>query len=148
MFRKIIHKCLHFIKFSFSFFRSIDPYASNKTILLVDNETDFCDLIGNALDKQGFKVIVAHTLASAITQLKTYNPSIILLDQNLPDGLGIDFIGENKSTLENKNIILISANPSTELRETAMKLGVFDFLSKPLPPSALNKVVYLAATFY
>ena len=147
MLSKIFYNSIDFVKFSFSFFRSMDNYVANKTILLADDEVDFCRLIGSVLHKQGFKVVFAHSLESAKFLLLTHDPAIILLDQNLPNGLGTEFIEKNRAVLADKHIILITADPSNELRAIAMKLGVFDFLSKPFQLSALNKMIYLAASF-
>ncbi len=119
----------------------------NKTILLVDDDIDFCDLIGNILENQGFKVVCSHSLESAAESLNTCNPSIILLDHNMPDGLGTEFLEKYKQDLENKYIIFITGEDSQELKEKAFRLGIFDFLPKPFHPSALNKIVYLAAAF-
>ena len=147
MLRKIFYTCIHFIKIGFSFFRSDDAYVSDKTMLLVDGEVDFCQLNANALEKQGFKVIVAHTLESAKFQLYAYNPTIILLNHKLPDGPGIEFLEKNKLVLENKHVVFMTEDSSIELRATSVKLGAFDILPKPFEPSALNKIVYLAANF-
>lgn len=147
MLRKIFYRCIHFIKIGFSFFRSDDSYVSNKTILLVDGEVDSCQLNANALEKQGFKVVVAHTLESAKFQLNAYSPTIILLDHKLPDGLGIEFLEKNKLVFENKHVVFMTEDSSTDLRAVSVKLGAFDILPKPFEASALNKIVYNAAIF-
>src|ERR1700729_928201 len=117
----------------------MENYGVNKTILLVDDELDFCFLISQTLRKQGFKVVSAHTLESAKTELAACDPTIILLDHNLPDGLGTEFLEKNKSLLERKYVIYITGDKSPELRSAATGLGIFDFLPKPFHPSALNK---------
>ncbi len=137
----------NFTKFVFSFFKSMESYVTNKTVLVVDDEIDFCHMIRSVLSKQGFKVILAHTLEFAITQLATHNPTIILLDHNMPDGLGTRFLENNKSALKNRHVIFITGDDSPAIKDEAIKLGVFDFLPKPFHYSALNKVMYLAATF-
>ena len=147
MLSKLVHIFGNFLTFSFSFFRSMDTYVTNKTILLVDDDADFCDLIAPLLQRQGFKVLSAYTLESAKDQLIAYSPSIILLDHLMPDGLGAEFLVTNKTQLENKNVIFITADPSPDLKDKVKELGVFDFLPKPFHPSALNKIIYLAATF-
>jgi two-component system response regulator PilR (NtrC family) len=143
----LLHIFDNFLTFSFPFFRSMDTYVTNKTILLVDDDLDFCDLIAPILEKQGFKVITAYTLESAKVQLIAYSPSIILLDHIMPDGLGAEFLVSNKKQLENKNVIFITGDPSSDLMDKVKDLGVFDFLPKPFHPSVLNKIIYLAATF-
>jgi DNA-binding response OmpR family regulator len=125
----------------------MESYVTNKTVLVVDDEVDFCHMIRSVLGKQGFKVVLAHTLEFAKVQLTIHNPTIILLDHNMPDGLGTRFLQENKSALEHKHVIFITGDTSPAVKDEALKLGVFDFLPKPFHYSALNKVMYLAATF-
>jgi two-component system response regulator AtoC len=147
MIRKFFYTVVHFIKFGFSFFRSGEPYVSDKTILLINGDVDFCQFQGDELEKLGFKVIFAHTLEIATLKLSAYKPNIILLDQKLPDGSGIGFLEKNMFTLEDKPVILMTADASTVLGNMTMKPGVFEILSKPFQPSALNKLVYQAAHF-
>jgi two-component system, NtrC family, response regulator AtoC len=147
MLRKIFYRGIHFIKFGFSFFRSGEPYVSDKTILLINGDLNFCRLHGDELENQGFKVVFAHTLELATLKLNAYNPNIILLDQKLPDGSGIGFLEKNILALEHKPVILMTADESAASGNISMKPRVFEILSKPFQPSALNKLVYMAAHF-
>ena len=147
MLRKILNRGIHFIKFGFSFFRSGEPYVSDKIILMIDGDPDFCVLQADTLGKQGFRVLLAHTLESAAFQMNAHNPSIILLDHELPDGSGFSFLEKNESALEYKSVILMTADPSAVSGVTTMIPGVINILQKPFPPDSLNMMVYLAAHF-
>lgn len=147
MVRKFFYTVVHYIKFGFSFFKSGEPYVSDKTILLINGEADFCRFHGDELEKQGFKVIIAHTLELATLKLNVYNPNIILLDQKLPDGSGIGFLEKNILTLESTPVILMTADTSAVSENITLKPEVFEILPKPFQPSALNKLVYQAAHF-
>ena len=147
MLRKILHRGIHFIKFGFSFFRSGEPYVSDKVILLIDGNVDFCLFHAHALEKQGFRIMLAHTLESATFQMNAHNPAIILLDHELPDGSGLGFLEKNESALERKSVILMTADPTTASRATTMIPEGINILTKPFPPAVLNKMVYLAAHF-
>ena len=124
----------------------MDNYGINKTILLVDDDTDFCFLMTLLLRKQGFKVITAHTLVSAEKELIACDPNIILLDHHMPDGLGTEFIKINQFQLKGRYVIYISGEQNSVLKSELDLLDVFEFLPKPFHPSALNKIIYLAAT--
>ncbi len=139
---------MHFFTLGFSFFRSGQPYVSDKTILLINGDVDFCRLHGNALEKRGFKVLFAYTLESAQFQLITNNPHIILLDNKMPDGRGTGFLEKNKSVLEHTPVILITGDASSVPGAMAMKSETLEILRKPFPSSALNKMIYLAANFF
>jgi CheY-like chemotaxis protein len=55
-----------------------------KSILLIDDEYDLCDLITMVLNKEGFNVECAHTLAEASEKLQVH-PDFVFLDNNMPD---------------------------------------------------------------
>ncbi len=59
-----------------------------KKVLIIDDETDFCLLLKAYLTRLKYQVFYSHTLAAGLEQAKEIDPSIIFLDNNLPDGLG------------------------------------------------------------
>jgi len=131
----------------FTFFRSAEGYVSYKSILLIDDEIDFCHLIRQRLEREGYKVIIGHTFKLAKAQLDIHDPSIIIMSLILADGTGTEFILKNKSQLKYKPIIVINSDSSPASMENLKILGVFGYLSKPLNLSALSKMVYHAAIF-
>lgn len=62
-----------------------------KSVLVIDDENDLCDLISMVLHKEGFLVSCAHSLAEA-TKMLPGHPDIVLLDNNLPDGTGLAYL--------------------------------------------------------
>jgi DNA-binding NtrC family response regulator len=147
MLRKILNKILKLIASRFKFFRSAEGYVSYKSILLIDDEIDFCRLIRQNLEREGYKVIIGHTFKLAKAQLDIFDPPIIVMSLILTDGTGTEFIIRNKSQLEFKRIIVITSDSSPASIENLKRLGVFGFLSKPFDPSVLSKMVYQAAFF-
>ena len=113
----------------------------HKKVLLVDDEEDFCEIVCRILYKEGYEVVCAPSLKIATEELTHYNPHIILLDHNLPDGFGISFLENNKEALNDKQVIFITANSSRALIEKAISLGAFHFLSKPFSSSTLSRAV-------
>ena len=61
---------------------------SVKSVLIIDDETDFCLLMKNYFNRKNFEVHISHTLKEGMQYLETIKPDIIFLDNNLPDGLG------------------------------------------------------------
>lgn len=131
----------------FTFFKSAENYVSDKTVLLADNELDFCRLIRQTLGKEGFKVAVAHTFTLAKLQLDMHDPYIIVMNQHLQDGTATLFLEKNKLRLENKHVIIIRSDSRSAEKKNLKTSRVVDFLSKPFDPDVLSKMVYLAANF-
>ncbi len=59
-----------------------------KRVLIVDDEVDLCLLIKNYLSKKNYEVYTAHTLSDGFRKLELLSPDVLLLDNNLPDGMG------------------------------------------------------------
>ena len=112
-----------------------------KSILIVEDERDAAFLLKSYLTRQGYKVQVACDLESAYSLFPEFNPEIILLDLNLPDGSGFEFLkylNEDKATCR---VIINSAFDDSEERERARKMGVNDFLSKPTDFQKISSVL-------
>lgn len=112
-------------------------------ILIVDDETDICYSLSRTLSKRGFITAFSHTLADAEAQLKTNQPNILLLDNHLPDGRGIDFASKISHKYPDLKIIMITAHDSPEDRSKAYSNGIDFFLSKPFTITQINHVVDL-----
>lgn len=114
-----------------------------KKILIVDDEEDICYFLGRNLSKRGFATTSSYTLAEAEKQLKITQPDILLLDNHLPDGRGIDFAKKINAQYPDLKIIMITAHDSPEDRSKAYSNGIQYFLSKPFSIATINQVVDL-----
>jgi DNA-binding response OmpR family regulator len=115
-----------------------------QTILIIDDEEDLCRLLIIALRKDKFHVVCCHTLADARIKLLEH-PSIVLLDNNLPDGSGLDFLKEHPNAFRKSCVIMISADARPEIRKDAFREGVRVFLQKPFPVRAVKEAIYSLA---
>jgi DNA-binding response OmpR family regulator len=115
--------------------------ALMKKILIVDDEEDICYFLSRNFSKRGFITTTSYTLAEAERQLALTMPDILLLDNHLPDGRGIDFVGKINSTYPNLKIIMITAHDSPEDRTKAFRNGIQCFLSKPFSITTINQVI-------
>ncbi|MEG3753591.1 response regulator [Psychromonas arctica] len=86
---------------------------------------------------------IAETLQMARTMIKIHKPSVIILDNYLPDGTGIDLFREiiaDKSS-HKTNVVLVTASDEIDTIKTAMKLGCFDYLLKPVSYERLQETL-------
>lgn len=112
-------------------------------VLIVDDEADICFFLSNTLAKEGYKTTFTHTLEDATKELKTGEPSILLLDNHLPDGKGVDFVNNIKPLYPELKIIMITAHDTAQDRVKAYSNGVNFFLSKPFTLAEISKAVEL-----
>jgi len=105
---------------------------SNRTVLIVDDETDICFLLGNMLKQKSFIPVIANNLTEGIDKLKKHLPGLLFLDINLPDGSGLDILGGIRKEFPALKIIMMSAYDGPRERKKAMEEGADIFISKPL----------------
>jgi two-component system, OmpR family, response regulator len=110
---------------------------SIKSVLIIDDETDFCLLMKNYFARKNYNVYIYHTLEEGMRNLEKINPDIIFLDNNLPDGLGWEKTDYIRQHFPNARINLISAyqyDHSISDRLTSVKVW-----EKPISLTDLNK---------
>jgi DNA-binding response OmpR family regulator len=108
--------------------------------LIVEDEGDLCLLLEILLDTKGIELSQARTIADAHVLLKERRPDVILLDNRLPDGFGVDIIGELKSEHPAVRIIMMSGF-DVDLQNLAVKGGADIFLSKPFTEKQLHQSI-------
>lgn len=104
-------------------------FFMKKRILIIDDEIDICLLLQSYLRSQSFDAYYEQNLKSGLSALSKLEPSVLILDNNLPDGLGIDYITEIKSKFPNLKLLIVSAYSS--LKNKAIEYGADAFISKP-----------------
>lgn len=109
--------------------------------LIIDDETDICYLLGSLLRKKDIDTSYVNTLRDAANILETTDPQIIFLDNHLPDGLGVNFIGFIKRFHPLTKIIMITAYDTAADVKKAYKEGVDYFIGKPFSKESINNVV-------
>lgn len=104
--------------------------------LIVDDEIDTCLLIKMYLKKKGIESFHAHTLQDGFEKASSLTPQWIFLDNNLPDGLGIEKLPEFKKLLPNSKIVMITA--VGKLKDKALEIGAYNFIEKPLSYASID----------
>ncbi|MDQ6814404.1 MAG: response regulator [Bacteroidota bacterium] len=112
--------------------------TKTKKALIIEDESDMCLLLNIMLSANEVELDHVKNLSSAREYLKNENPSVVILDNKLPDGFGIDFISFIKTNYPNVKIIMISGyDPSAE--DVAIDNGADVFLQKPFTKDQLYK---------
>ena len=109
--------------------------------LIVDDEPDIRELLEITLGRMNLEVSVADTLASATRELRNGSFDLCLTDMRLPDGDGLDLVAWIQTHKPHTPVAVITAHGNVETAVRALKLGAFDFLSKPLDLTALRKLI-------
>jgi two-component system, OmpR family, response regulator len=108
-----------------------DLSSSLPSALIVDDEKDICYLLNTILRQKNISSNHAGSLAEAEKLLEKQSPSMIFLDNHLPDGFGIDNISRIKKNNPLTKIVMISAHDNPAERQKAYEEGADFFISKP-----------------
>jgi two-component system, NtrC family, response regulator AtoC len=101
-------------------------------VLIVDDERLIRWSLRQKCEDWGYHVIEADAGAPGLKLAQNENPDLILLDVRLPDINGIQVLEELKRNGDARAVIMITADPQLDDIKTALKLGAFDFVGKPL----------------
>ncbi len=102
------------------------------TILVIDDESVLARNIARFLELRGHDVVTAASLAAAQAKYAEHKPDVALVDCNLPDGDGIDFVRHVRAQDRQTKLAMITAVASIQNAVTAMKAGADDYLIKPV----------------
>ncbi len=117
---------------------------SNPAVLIVDDEPDLCELLSITLQRMNLSPRTANTVALAQRMLKTEQFDLCLTDMQLPDGNGLELVEWIQQYCASVPVAVITAHGNMETAVRALKLGAFDFVSKPLDLAGLRKLVATA----
>jgi two-component system response regulator PilR (NtrC family) len=110
-------------------------------VLVVDDEPDLCELLSITLQRMELNPRTANDMASAQRLLKTDQFDLCLTDMQLPDGDGLELVKWIQQYSPSVPVAVITAHGNMETAVRALKLGAFDFVSKPLDLAGLRKLV-------
>ncbi|VAV96642.1 Nitrogen regulation protein NtrX [hydrothermal vent metagenome] len=108
-------------------------------ILIVDDEADIRDLISGILDDEGYETRTAKDSDSALAEVEARRPSLIILDIWLQGSRldGLEILEVIKKSHPDLPVVIISGHGNIETAVSAIKLGAYDFISKPFETDKL-----------
>ncbi len=102
------------------------------SVLILDDEANSTEEIFEFLQKEGYTVFSANSAKAGQSIIKREKVDVIILDLYLPDANGLDFLGKIKAEYPNIEVIMISGQGDVDSIIRSIRLGVVDFLRKPL----------------
>jgi len=114
------------------------------TALVVDDEPDQCELLTITLERMDIATRTCNDVATAKHALAEQPYDLCLTDMRLPDGDGLELVEWMQQEVPGTPVAVITAHGSVETAVKALKVGAFDFVSKPLDLNDLRKLVKAA----
>ena len=115
-----------------------------KTILAVDDEVEICNIIYDFFTPKGYEVIKATSGKEAIERVKTQKPDLVFLDIRMPQMDGLEVLKQIKQIDRSITVIIVTVLKDEAIAKKALKLGAYDYVTKPISFDYLEKAVVLA----
>ncbi len=116
-------------------------------ILVVDDELVMCELLSDLLKDKGFNVEYVLSGQEGIDKVKERNFDVVITDLKMPDMSGIKVLEELKKYDQDMIIIVITGFPSFETVQSALRIGAYDYVSKPFNIDEISFTIIRAVAF-
>src|SRR5215211_6880181 len=108
-----------------------------QTILIIDDDRDMCLLLKRFLTRHGYEVLEAYNGKKALELLETTEPSLVMCDFRLEDMEGNILLGKIKERYPHLPVIIITGYSDIKIAVEVMKMGAYDYITKPLFPDEI-----------
>ena len=108
------------------------PMQEDRSLLIVDDDQPFCERLARALATRGFAPRTAFSVAAGRAALAEQAPAYAVFDLKLADGTGLDLMRVLKEGRPEARAIILTGYGAIATAVTAVKLGAFDYLAKPV----------------
>lgn len=115
--------------------------TKNLSALIIDDEYDICFLLSKILHTNNLSVQFVNSLEDGKILLEKTHPNVLFLDNHLPDGLGVDFIGYVKENYPATKVVMVTAHDTSEDRQKALQKGADIFIPKPFSAAEIKAVI-------
>lgn len=106
-------------------------------VLIIDDDDAFAGACSRSLEKGGYQAAVAGNAALGMQIASSAAPSVVVLDLEIPDAVGLEALEQLAKAQPSAVVIVVSGRGTVDSAVESMKLGAFDFLSKPFEPEKL-----------
>src|SRR3954465_10402984 len=106
-------------------------------ILVIDDDVDMCLLLKRFLTKNGYEVTLAHNGKKALEELEHAEPDLVLCDFRLQDIDGKELLIKIKEKYPRTPVIIVTGYSDIKIAVDVMKLGAYDYVTKPLFPDEI-----------
>jgi pilus assembly protein CpaE len=114
-----------------------------ESILIIDDDPATTRLLEVLLEREGYKIHTENLSANAFQTTKEFSPHLVILDLMMPgtDGLEICMRMKSDPDISETPVLMFSAADQPELRQRAAKAGVNQYITKPIHPNELKKII-------
>jgi two-component system response regulator RegA len=109
-----------------------------RSLLVVDDDAPFRQRLALAMERRGFEVTTADSMAAGIAEAKARRPAFAVIDLRLGDGSGIEVVSALREVRADARVIVLTGYGNIATAVAAVKMGAIDYLSKPADADAVE----------
>jgi len=110
-------------------------------ILVVDDDAQVADLVVDYLNRMGYDAVAAYGGNDGLNRFRDGDFQMVITDMKMPDMNGVELLEAVKAIKSDIIVIIITAYSTIDAAVDVIKLGAFDFISKPFDLGALKEIV-------
>ena len=110
-------------------------------ILIIDDELDICNTLVKVLRDEGYEMSASQNAKKGLELLESLRPNLVLLDMKMPEMDGIEALGRIREINKDIPVVMITGYGDLSTAKESMKLGAFDYITKPFDLSFLKSTI-------
>ena len=114
---------------------------SERTLLIVDDDAPLCQRLARAMERRGFVVATADSVANGVAAATAQPPAFAVVDLRLGDGSGLDVVGALRMARPGARIVVLTGYGNIATAVAAVKEGAVDYLAKPADADAIEQAL-------
>lgn len=114
---------------------------ADRRLLIVDDDAPLCQRLARAMEKRGFVVDTAESVAGGVAAAHAKPPAFAVLDLRLSDGSGLDVVGALRQARPSVRIVMLTGYGNIATAVAAVKAGAIDYLPKPADADAVERAL-------
>jgi two-component system response regulator RegA len=112
--------------------------ATDRSLLVVDDDAPFRQRLALAMERRGFSVSTADSMAAGIAEARARRPAFAVIDLRLGDGSGIEVVSALREVRADARVVVLTGYGNIATAVAAVKMGAIDYLSKPADADAVE----------
>jgi two-component system, response regulator RegA len=114
---------------------------AERTLLIVDDDAPLCQRLARAMERRGFVVSTADSVAAGITAVSSQPPAFAVVDMRLGDGRGFEVVSALRNARPGVRIVMLTGYGNIATAVAAVKAGAIDYLPKPADADAVERAL-------
>ncbi len=114
---------------------------ADRTLLVVDDDAPLCQRLARAMERRGFVVATADSVATGTAAATAHPPAFAVVDLRLGDGSGLDVVSALRAARPAARIVVLTGYGNIATAVAAVKAGALDYLPKPADADAVERAL-------